>query len=241
MNSNPDKTKYILWSDSEIKKLNQVVQKVTQGKTYTNWHKVAEEMAPRTLQQCKSYYGQLTNQSGTLKQKFSQVVQKPEKEFNAQVVFKSLPVEKQMKCYTLPNYYNFDWERVKQEFKQFSVSQLQELYLQVQENLKQQKQVIGLIVQNQFQLFSTQQLKHCYCNFQYLQYGLILEQLSLKNTDISQIPPKPITFDGFNNDILIEYPPQPHLIQFYHEIVKDCSNIDQVLFNLVIELSHRTE
>ncbi|CAL5996130.1 Myb-like_DNA-binding domain-containing protein [Hexamita inflata] len=240
MNSNPDKTKYILWSDSEIKKLNQVVQKVTQGKTYTNWHKVAEEMAPRTLQQCKSYYGQLTNQSGTLKQKFSQVVQKPEKEFNAQVVFKSLPVEKQMKCYTLPNYYNFDWERVKQQQKEFSISELKQLYQTAGENVKQQKIVISLVENNQLSTVPTNQLKHLYCNFQQVKYGLLLEELRLKNTDPNDIPPIPATYDGYNFPIQIKYPPQPHLVWWYKEIFNGF-DIEKALFHLVIELSHRVE
>ncbi|CAL5996131.1 Myb-like_DNA-binding domain-containing protein [Hexamita inflata] len=240
MNSNPDKTKYILWSDSEIKKLNQVVQKVTQGKTYTNWHKVAEEMAPRTLQQCKSYYGQLTNQSGTLKQKFSQVVQKPVREFDAEVVFKSLPVEQRIQCYTLPNYYNFEWTKVQYYFGQFSIPELKQLYEAASSNVQQQKQFIKQVEDNKLQPVSTVQLKYLYCNLQQAKYGLLLEELRLKNTDPNDIPPIPATYDGYNFPIQIKYPPQPHLVWWYKEIFNGF-DIEKALFHLVIELSHRVE
>ncbi|CAL6091825.1 Myb-like_DNA-binding domain-containing protein [Hexamita inflata] len=240
MNSNPDKTKYILWSDSEIKKLNQVVQKVTQGKTYTNWHKVAEEMAPRTLQQCKSYYGQLTNQSGTLKQKFSQVVQKPEKEFNAEVALKSLPVEQRIQCYTLPNYYKFEWAKVQQYFSQFKISELKQLYDAASCNVQQQKQFIKQVEDNQLLTAQTVQLKYLYCNLQQAIYGLHLEELRLKNTDPKDIPPIPATYDGYNFPIQIKYPPQPHLVWWYKEIFNGF-DIERALLNLVIELSHRVE
>ncbi|CAL6104649.1 Myb-like_DNA-binding domain-containing protein [Hexamita inflata] len=240
MKQSTEKNKYNVWTDQEIQKLSSVVQRISMGKTYTNWHRVAEEMAPRTLQQCKSYYGQLTNLSGTLANKFKKVVQQQIPAFNANTIFMQQSVEKQILLYTLPVYHQFDFTKVQEELSSFSLSELKELFTAAQNNINIQKQVMNLISNGQFEQFSVEQLKLSYNNFTQLEYCLQLEELRLKNVDSSQIPTPPVSFDGYTSPVVIRYPPQQHLVQYFKELIAGL-DIQQILLNLVIKLSHGEE
>ncbi|CAL6033938.1 Myb-like_DNA-binding domain-containing protein [Hexamita inflata] len=232
--------KYALWTDQEIQKLNNAVQQISIGKKYINWHQVAEQMAPRTRQQCKSYYGQLTNQSGTLNSKFKQVVERIFNQFDANVVFMQMTVEKQILCYTLPIQYQFEWVNVQKEIIQYSVDELQLLFTVAETNFKLQRTVMLEIENKKFEQFSMQQLKCCYNNLQMLQYTLLLEDLRKLKVRQENIPGTPVTFDEYSTPVIVRYPPQQYLIQYFTALSRDM-NIDKILLNLVIELSHRKE
>ncbi|CAL5996126.1 Myb-like_DNA-binding domain-containing protein [Hexamita inflata] len=231
------KPQYTPWSDNDIKKLIQLVKQVGNGKTYIDWQYVARQMSPRTIQQCKSYYGQLIK-NNTLQTKYN--TEEFKDTFDAKQQYQLLDKKNKMLLYTLPQYYSFDWVTIQSKIPQYNTYELQELFKVSQQSVAAQQIVIQQIADNSLKSLSTRQLKNIYCNFNVMKYALQIDQLYKNNVDEQLIPQPPPTYDGIYEETDIQYPPQPYLINFFKEILIGI-DLESALMNIVIELSHRND